>query len=318
MDLPVQDSFSVLIIQVATLEIPNMPVLRPVCGDILVAMTLQIKTVWTLVAVVTAALALSGFADQTSGEYADEAFKRALVTFAVARGLNGVISVAQGTEVAVEPGGVGVNFTVGQILDPINDLVEQFSSVMLVAASSLGLQKILLNMTAWWGTTALFVLAAAWLGVAAWWPGGANATTRTLAVRVFAVAAFLRFALPVLIVGTHVVFSAFLESEHDAAAAILEATSNEIEEFNRDETTSAASSEDASFFDRLGEMIDSSMQQLDVSGRIERLKETASTASEQIVTLIVIFVLQTILLPLAFLWLFVDGLKRVAGRALGS
>ena len=180
------------------------------------------KAAWTVIAIVTAVMALSGVADDTSGEYADEALKRALVTFAVARGLNGVISVAQGTEVAVEPGGVGVNFTVGQILDPINDLVEQFSTVMLVASSSLGLQKILLSMTAWWGMTALIVLAAVGLALAMWWPGGANATTRSAAIRLFAVALFLRFALPVLIVGTHVVFSTFLESEHDSAAAILD------------------------------------------------------------------------------------------------
>jgi hypothetical protein len=263
-------------------------------------------------------MALSGVADNTSGEYADEALKRALVTFAVARGLNGVISVAQGTEVAVEPGGVGVNFTVGQILDPINDLVEQFSTVMLVASSSLGLQKILLSMTAWWGVTALIVVAAVGLALAMWWPGGANAAARSVAIRIFAVALFLRFALPVLIVGTHIVFSAFLEGEHDSAAAILEATSAEIEEINRDESAPVSGTEDPSFFDRLGEMIDTSIQQLDVSGRIERLKESASTASEQIVNLIVIFVLQTILLPLAFLWLFVEGLKRFAGRALGS
>lgn len=269
-------------------------------------------------ALVTAVMALSGVADDTSGEYADEALKRALVTFAVARGLNGVISVAQGTEVAVEPGGVGVNFTVGQILDPINDLVEQFSTVMLVASSSLGLQKILLGMTAWWGTTALIVLAAVGLVLAMWWPGGGSAASRSVATRLFAVALFLRFALPVLIVGTHVVFSTFLESEHDSAAAILEATSAEIEEFNRDEVAPDSGTEDPSFFDRLGEMIDTSIQQFDVSGRIERLKESASMASEQIVNLIVIFVLQTILLPLAFLWLFVEGLKRSAGRALGS
>jgi hypothetical protein len=281
-------------------------------------MTRARKSIWTLIAVVTAGLALSGLADDTSDAYADEAFKRALVTFAVARGLNGVISVAQGTEVAVEPGGVGVNFTVGQILDPINDLVEQFSSVMLVAASSLGLQKILLTMTAWWGTTAAFVVAAAGLAMATWWPGGAGTTTRSVAIRVFVVAAFLRFALPVLIVGTHIVFSTFLESEHDAAAAILEATSTEIEEFNRDEAASVTSDDDPSFIDRLGEMIDTSMRQLDISGRIERLKESASTASEQIVTLIVVFVLQTVILPVAFLWLFVEGLKRAAGRALGS
>lgn len=281
-------------------------------------MTARRKITWTIIAAVAVAIALTGLADETSGDYADEAFKRALVTFAIARGLNGVISVAQGTEVAVEPGGVGVNFTVGQILDPINDLVEQFSSVMLVAASSLGLQKILLDMTAWWGITVALVLAALYLVAATWWPGGAGTTARSWAVRLFVVGVFLRFALPVLIVGTHIVFSTFLESEHDAAAAVLEATSSEIEEFNEQEAMSAPGTDDPSFMERLGEMIDSSVRQLDVSGRIETLKESASTASEQIVNLIVIFVLQTIILPLAFLWLFVEGLKRTASRALGK
>ena len=268
---------------------------------------------WTIIAVIAAAIALSGYADSTSETYADEAFKRALVTFAVARGLNGVISVAQGTEVAVEPGGVGVNFTVGQILDPINDLIEQFSSVMLVATSSLGLQKILLNMTGWWGTTLVFVFAALFLAVTTWWPGGAKPGMGTLAIRMFLIFAFVRFALPILIVGTHVVFSAFLEDDHDAATAVLEATSTEIEDFSQPDVV--PNTDDASFVDRLGDMWDSSMRQLDVSGRIDQLKQSASSASEQIVNLIVIFVLQTIILPLVFLWLFVEGLKGIAGRA---
>ena len=278
-------------------------------------MTRRRKITWTLLAVAAAALALSGFADGLSDDYADEAFKRALVTFAIARTLNGVISVAQGTEVAVEPGGVGVNFTVGQILDPINDLIEQFSSVMLVAASSLGLQNVLLNMTGWWGVTTALVLATLFFVVSTWWPGGTKASTSTLAIRLFLVAAFLRFALPTLIIGTHLVFSAFLESEHDAATAVLEATSSEIEEFTSEEPNVAPDTGETSLMDRLGEMWDSSVQQLNVSGRIERLKESASSASEQIIRLIVIFVMQTIILPLAFLWLFVEGLKGIASRA---
>ena len=56
--------------------------------------------------------------------------------------------------------GVGVIFTLGQILDPINDLIERFSSVMLVAASSLGLQILLLNITSWWGVSGFLIAAA--------------------------------------------------------------------------------------------------------------------------------------------------------------
>ena len=273
------------------------------------------RIAWSVFAVVAVGLALTGFADDTSDTYADEAFKRALVTFAVARSLNGVISVAQGTEVAVEPGGVGVNLTVGQILDPINDLVEQFSSVMLVATSSLGLQNILLSMTGWWGVTLVLAVAALFLLVSSWWPGGAKQATVALAAKLFLITVFLRFALPALIIGTHLIFTAFLEEEHDAATAVLEATSSDIEELNDQESATAVDADEQSWMSRLGDIIDNSIDQLDVSGRIERLKASASSASEQIVRLIVIFVMQTIILPLIFLWLLVEGLKAIAGRA---
>ena len=273
------------------------------------------KIAWTVFAVIAVGLALTGIADDTSDTYADEAFKRALVTFAVARSLNGVISVAQGTEVAVEPGGVGVNLTVGQILDPINDLIEQFSSVMLVATTSLGLQNILLGMAGWWGISLVLGAAALFLIISTWWPGGAKQATKALATKIFLITVFLRFALPALIIGTHIVFATFLEEEHDSATAVLEATSTEIEDFNQQESVGDAVVEDQSWVTRLGDIIDSSIEQLDVSGRIERLKASASSASEQIVRLIVIFVMQTIILPLVFLWLLVEGLKGIAGRA---
>ena len=98
------------------------------------------RIIWTLLALLALAAAVTGIADDTAESYADEALKRALVTFAAARTLNGVISVVQSTEV-----GVGVTVAVGQILDPVNDLIERFSGVMLVAASSLGLQNVMLG-----------------------------------------------------------------------------------------------------------------------------------------------------------------------------
>ena len=70
--------------------------------------------------------------DKPAMQQVDAGLKRALVSFAAARALNSVISVAQGTEVSVEPLGVGVTLTPGQLLDPVNDLVEQFSNLMLM------------------------------------------------------------------------------------------------------------------------------------------------------------------------------------------
>lgn len=266
----------------------------------------------TLLAILAVYAALSGTLDEVGNEQARDAFKRALVTFAVARTLNGVISVAQGTEVAVEPAGVGVNFSVGEILDPINDLVEQFAGVMLVASTSLGLQNVLLGMTGWWGTTAALVAAVAVTLAVIWWPSERARRWDVPAVRVLLIVLFLRFAVPLLVLGTNAVFDTFLAADQEAATVALETTREEIEELN--EQAAPPAPEADTMMGRLGAMLDDSLESMNVKQRLEDLRVRVSNASEHIVNLIVIFVLQTILLPLAFLWIFVQLLKALGSR----
>jgi hypothetical protein len=79
--------------------------------------------------------------DAPAGDRVDAGLKRALVSFATARALNGAISVAQGTELSLQPVGVGATFAPGQLLDPVNDLVERFSDLMLGASVSCSARK---------------------------------------------------------------------------------------------------------------------------------------------------------------------------------
>ena len=273
------------------------------------------RWLWSALAIAVVVAAAGGWLDNTGKDYAEQAFKRALVTFAVSRTLNGVISVAQGTEVAVEPGGVGVNFTIGQLLDPINDLVERFSGVMLVASSSLGLQNVLLNITGWWGLTAALALVALALLACLWLPNQSLVQWRSTALRFFLVVVFFRFAIPVLVIGTTIVFDTFLAAEQAKATQALEATRNEIESLNEQAERDAAPEEDQSMLDRLGTLFNDSLQSMNVRERIENLRERVSNASEHIINLIVIFVLQTIILPILLVWLFAEGLKSLASRA---
>lgn len=78
----------------------------------------------------------------------EEAFNRAMIAFGLAKGLNAIVSLLQGTELSFTPVGIGLNFSVGEVLDPFNDMVERFSWVMLGASVSLGIQKILLTLSA--------------------------------------------------------------------------------------------------------------------------------------------------------------------------
>jgi hypothetical protein len=274
---------------------------------------LKKRLLWTVVIVLAVAGAVTGHIDRASEQQAEDALKNALVTFAVARTLNGVISAAQGTEVALEPGGVGVVLSVGQILDPINDLIERFSAVMLIAASSLGLQMLLLNITSWWGVSGFLVAAAGAFFIVIWAPRSAAARYAGPALRLLLILLFVRFAVPVLIVGTTLISDAFLAPKQAEATAILRDTTQDIERISDEAQT--VPPDDQSFMDRLGEMIDESLQSMRVGERMRELKESASNAAEHIVDLIAIFVLQTILLPLLFLWLFMAGLKGIAGRS---
>ena len=273
------------------------------------------KLAWTVLALLAGAAALSGFVDQSAEDYADRALKSALVTFAVARTLNGVISAAQGTEVAVEPGGVGVTLSVGEILDPINDLVEQFSSIMLIAASSLGLQKLLLLITGWWGLTVLLIVAASATLVILWLPSMSGRPFTGATLHFLLVLLFVRFAVPMLIVGTTWISDVFLAGERAAATAGLESTRSEIEELS-DESQTVPEAEQ-SLMERLGTMIGESFESMRVSNRLTQLRESASNASGHIVSLIAIFVLQTIILPLVFLWLFIAAVKTIGTKVTG-
>ncbi|NNF51811.1 MAG: hypothetical protein HKN59_05165 [Gammaproteobacteria bacterium] len=268
----------------------------------------------TFSVVLLAVLAAVGTVDETGKHYADEAFKRALVTFAVARTLNGVISVAQGTEVAVEPAGVGVNFTVGQILDPVNDLVERFSAVMLVATTSLGMQNILLKISAWWGISLFLVLAAAFYLVTLWSQLEKLSRFSYAAVRILLVAAFMRFAVAGLIIGSNLVFNTFMAAEQTAATAALETTTTEVQAISAQ--AEAPPAQDQTLMERLGSMLDESLDSMNVKERLESFKDRMSNASEHIINLIVIFVLQTIVLPLFFIWLIVEVLKFIATRSI--
>ena len=250
--------------------------------------------------------------------------KRALIAFAVARGLNGVISVAQGTEVAIQPAGLGVVLAPGQVLDPVNDLVEQFSSVMLVAAASLGLQRLLIGMSGWVPLViALSVIAILWLlesmrqvrrlrhtheGASHTHAADPNSRLSLLLQGVLVVLLLLRFSVPVSALLSEGAYRVFLQPEYERSRVELEAakttlgrTTDELKPQERP---------DEGVLDRTRRWFGEAGDTFDVEKRIEALQATAAAVTRNIIDLIAIFVVQTVVLPLLFLWLGWLGLTR--------
>ncbi|MDX8389395.1 MAG: hypothetical protein R8M38_02795 [Mariprofundaceae bacterium] len=100
------------------------------------------NTIPIIAVLTTISVAWLGFFDAFAEEYINNAIKNAAIIYGVARGINGIVSLIQSIDISV----VVVSASVGELLDPINDIVERFSAVMTYSIISLTLQKVLLVM----------------------------------------------------------------------------------------------------------------------------------------------------------------------------
>ncbi|MBE0575311.1 MAG: hypothetical protein IH613_05375 [Desulfuromonadales bacterium] len=245
--------------------------------------------------------------DRQAEAVVDAGLKRALASFALARGLNAVISAAQGTEVQLAPAGLGVTLTPGQVLDPVNDLVEQFSWVMLASATALGVQKFLLAFGAWLCVALLLSLALLALLTALWRPPDRRSIWYGACCRLLVVALLLRLALPGIALANQGIYQLFLEPDYLVAKAGIETGAAELDAGRAELSPPAA---DPGFWERMKE----SGRNLEIRPRLELLQQRAAALVEHVLKLILVFVLDTILLPLAFLW----GLWRLLRGLLGG
>ncbi|PJC05208.1 MAG: hypothetical protein CO069_00815 [Gallionellaceae bacterium CG_4_9_14_0_8_um_filter_60_335] len=235
--------------------------------------------------------------DATALSRVDEGFQRALASYAIARTLNAVISVAQGTEVSLQVG-VGATFAPGQVLDPLNDLVEQFGDWMLAASVGFGIMHVLIEIGGFWFFSLLLTLsAAAWLWLR--WRKGAVPALLTQAVIVLLL---VRFAVPVAMIGSDWTFKQFMQADYNRHLAGIDGNAKMLEEESGlagagQKSVSAPDGNEPSFFSKLADMPKY------FGAKMEKLKGLAEQSVTHILRLITLFLLQTLIIPLALLWL---------------
>ena len=253
----------------------------------------------SLVVVAMIGLSWSGLLERQADQRLGAVLERALLTAAIARGLNGVISVAQGTEIAIQPIGVGVTITVGEILDPLNDLVERFSWLALVASASLGTQMLLTEIsTEPLLSTILSVMAALYL-VLLWWPGIPAAASG--AMRVLAIALLVRFLFTMVSLTVGFVDTWVLEARQEAAMVELTAARDDIQAMQNDPVPPVPV--DSSLVERFSALLDDGRQLLDLQAQLDALEIRAESAIGHILDLAVLFLVQTLLVPIGAFWL---------------
>jgi hypothetical protein len=241
--------------------------------------------------------------DVVATEQVDAGLKRALVSFATARALNAIISVAQGTDIAIQPAGVGVKLAPGQILRPVNDLVGQFAEMMLAASVAFGAIKVLISIGSFWGISLLTsAVAIAWFAVR--WRGADSPSWLTSAMLVLLM---VRFAVPLVTVGSDAVFHKFLSSDYAVSQSAIDGNAEQLASLSPPSNGASAGS---GVIGRINGWLSQGVDA--VGSRLEKLKHSASQVTEHIVKLIVVFLMQTVVVPLFLFW----ALYRIGKAAL--
>ncbi|TLS77091.1 hypothetical protein FE236_04680 [Mariprofundus erugo] len=242
-------------------------------------------------------------ADRMANSYFSTAMQSATIAYATTRGLNAVVSVAKESRLELAPAGVGVSIAAGQLLDPIDDMTERLSSLLVAAIASLGIQKIgfaIASAIALKGIAAVLLIMIPLLWIKA--PPSLMAT----AIKICLVLLLLRFMLPVTALISAAIYTGWLQPIMDDAVAklgIVSASYHEISQLPPQQQQgffSSMTSSAADSIDRIRQLFADLVAQA----------EGIITALLQLMTAwLAMFVIQVLLLPLAMLWLMAKVLN---------
>ncbi len=128
------------------------------------------------------------------------------------RVINATVSVIQQSSLQLEPAGIGLSLAVGQIVDPINDMVERLSNVLVMSITSLGVQELAyeISLTIVPPILALFLFS---LSVLIWFEKDRVSKLQNIVINVLMIASIARFCLPVSSIANEFLQAHFFEQK---------------------------------------------------------------------------------------------------------
>jgi len=269
-----------------------------------------VRVVVTVLLVIMMVLSLMLSLDESAMNLHNEAFERSVVAFGLAKGLNAVISLIQGTELSFTPVGIGLNFSIGEVLDPLNDMVERFSWVMLFASVSLGVQKLILILS-----SKLFLHVALFISISLslfliWKHKVANQSYMVLSFRILFFILLLRFSAIIFVYSSELLYNSLLYEDYKSSSAVLQTTKSKFEEIqNKNKEITQFKKESQWYEVDIGSKYQNLKSHLNIQQQLDALKQNIEEASINIINLITIFIVQSLIMPLLFLWFFIISVK---------
>jgi hypothetical protein len=232
----------------------------------------------------------------------DAGLNRALVTFGIAKALDAAISVIQSAQLSINIG-VGFALTIGEVLDPINDMVEQFSTLIMAAAVAFGVQKIFVSIGSYTLIKVfLSIVAVIWVCLCL-----INQKPPKSLVYTFVLILMIRFAMPLVTVGSNLLFENFMASQYQSSATEIKDATTEISALTPDQFAPNPAQAPQGLWGKIMPSLQSIPNSKGVKVMFDKFKDKINAVTEKvianIVNLIVVFILQTIIFPVAILWL---------------
>jgi hypothetical protein len=172
--------------------------------------------------------------DSMTNEYFTKAITKAGLAYATCRVINASVSIVKDSSLQLEPAGVGVSLAVGQALDPIDDMTERLSDVLVTAIASLGVQKIAYEISVSVAPRVLSIFVFA-LAILVWFEHQRiNFFQRTVTWFIFLIIS-ARFCLPISSVIDDYLNRHFFDnqiSETNQRLAIASSELNKLKEFS--------------------------------------------------------------------------------------
>jgi len=280
------------------------------------------RIVWTLIIAAVAIMAFRSTLDKVvdlgmrpmnrqCAAYLDDWTNQAVATAGTAGLMNAGLSVIEDSE----PGGLGASLALGDLVRPLNGMASRVMYVALAAAVSLEIQQKLIEIGALIGLKWFFALSMVCLGLAIWFDWS---LFRRLAWGLFVLALVARLLIPGAVYLTGTIGNQLSEAEYGRAQAQFEELQSEATKAKNQVVDAIPTAKDV--WDSIVPWGGSKVEPATPAGLkqqvlkvIDSLAKMQKSLGRLATTLISVFILQTILMPLLILW----ALVKLPGYLLG-
>lgn len=246
--------------------------------------------------------------DTKADNYFHEAITEAGISYATCRAINSSVSIIQNSDIDLSPAGIGMSLAVGRVLDPINDMTERLSNVLVTAITSLGIQKmtydISISLAPYLLAICLFILS-----IVMWFNNVQIITFQQWIVKIILVVIVARFCLPLSALANNFV------NEHYFTSQISETEKNlELESPKLDIAKNLSMPKSSGFLGIIKYSASSIKQKaIEFKDALNNILTSTGNIIENLLKLTILYVemflTQIIILPLLSFWLFVKLAK---------